>query len=143
MPTDAEREKEAKTKAMMKQDPRFIGRLIGGLDGSMKKMADEKKRRQEQIDADQKEIDQINAMIASHVTPNMQKIEQNIQTRTALKEHLIKSQADQKAKLTTMSTDANTLVKNIMSKTSKLTRETASQKLEEARGYGMKTASSK
>lgn len=141
MPTDAEREKEAKTKAMMKQDPRFIGRLIGGLDGSMKKMADDKRKKQEQIDADQKEIDQINAMIASHIAPNMKKLEENIKQRTALKEQLLKSQAEQKAQLVAMSTDANSLVRNIMSTTSKLTRKTASQKLEEARGFSMTTTS--
>jgi bifunctional N-acetylglucosamine-1-phosphate-uridyltransferase/glucosamine-1-phosphate-acetyltransferase GlmU-like protein len=141
MSTDADREKEAKTKAMMKQDPRFIGRLIGGLDGSMKKMAEEKRKRQEEIDADQKEIDQINSMIASHVAPNMQRLEDNIRQRTALKEELIKNQADQKAQLVSMSTDANKLVRNMMATASKLTRKTASQKLEEARGFSMTTSS--
>ena len=141
MPTAEEKEKEAKTKAMMKQDPKFIGRLIGGLDSSMQKMAEEKRKRIEQIEADQKELDQINAMIASHVSPNMRKLEENIKQRTALRDQLIKSQAEQKASLVSMSTDANSIVRNIMSKTSKLMRNTASQRLEEQRGFSMKTCS--
>ena len=139
MPTAADKEKEAKTKAMMKQDPKFIGRLIGGLDGAAQKMAEEKRKRNEQIAADQKELDQINAMIASHVSPNMRKLEENIRQRTELRDQLIKSQAEQKASLVSMSTDANSLVRNIMSKTSKLMRDTASQKLEEQRGFSMTT----
>lgn len=60
-----------KMKQLMNSDPKFIGRLINGLDANMGKMLLQKKARLDEIAADQAEIDRIDAMIKSHVTPNM------------------------------------------------------------------------
>ena len=55
----------------MKSDPRFIARLISQLDTQMHGMQDEKKHRQQAINEDVEEMQQIDKEIATHIQPQL------------------------------------------------------------------------
>ncbi len=69
-----------KMKQLMNSDPKFIGRLINGLDANMGKMLLQKRARMDDIAADQAEIERIDALIKSHVTPNMVGVARHMNT---------------------------------------------------------------
>ncbi|GFH29481.1 uncharacterized protein HaLaN_28144 [Haematococcus lacustris] len=94
---------QARIKQLMKGDPKFIARLIEQLDKQMHGLMLERQKRQAQLDADLKEMAQLDHTIATNIAPNLE--------------------------------EAASLLQATRSMTSKLRRNTASQRLEEARGF--------
>ena len=80
----------------------------------------DKKKRFDQIEADQLELDQINAMIKTHIMPNVEKLDENIRKKTELRDHLTKQLAEQTDNLKKMERDAAALISSIRSKATKL-----------------------
>lgn len=80
----------------------------------------DKKKKLEQIEADQAEIDQIDAMIKSHIQPNVERLDESIRNKTELRDHLVKELAQQTDNLKKMERDAATLISSIRSKATKL-----------------------
>ncbi|GLC55314.1 hypothetical protein PLESTB_000971500 [Pleodorina starrii] len=79
-----------KIKILMKRDPKFITRLITQLDKSMHALILEKMRRREAIAAAEKEIEQINETIRTHVKPNLERLDSSIVTKRELRDNLAK-----------------------------------------------------
>jgi len=80
----------------------------------------DKKKRLDQIDADQAELDQIDSMIKSHIMPNVEKLDENILKKTELRDHVAKQLAEQTESLKKMERDAATLISSIRTKATKL-----------------------
>ena len=104
----------------MQSDPNFIKRLIGQLDKQMGGMVESKKKRLEQIEKDQAEIDQIDSMIKSHIQPNLDKLNESIKYKTELRDNLKKELELQTENLKKMERDAAALISSIRTKATKL-----------------------
>ncbi|GAX82012.1 hypothetical protein CEUSTIGMA_g9440.t1 [Chlamydomonas eustigma] len=133
---------QEKIKAMMKRDPNFIKRLITQLDKQMANMMTQKKLKQDQMLADQAEIDKIDGMIKSHVQPNLEKLNESIKSKTDLRNHAAKELANQTENLKKMERDAAALISSIRTKSTKLNRTMASQHLEATRGFSSSVSTS-
>ena len=104
----------------LQSDPNFIKRLIGQLDKQMSGMVGEKKKKLEQIEKDQAEMDQIDAMIKSHIQPNVDQLNQSIKYKTELRDNLKKELELQTNNLKKMERDAAALISSIRTKATKL-----------------------
>jgi hypothetical protein len=90
------------------------------LDSNMAKMMEQKRRRQEEIKADQEEINRINEMIKSHVTKNLERLDESIKAKSELRDSVAKELESQTNNIKQMEKDAAALIGSIRSKTSKL-----------------------
>mmetsp|Transcript_10259 Transcript_10259/g.18948 ORF Transcript_10259/g.18948 Transcript_10259/m.18948 type:complete len:171 (-) Transcript_10259:380-892(-) len=143
--TDSKSEKEEKLeigsldkeklKLLMKRDPKFIGRLIDELDRSMNGRMTEKKRREDQIQSDQREIARIDEAIRTHITHHMDRLEKDLTEKRALQERMSKELADMTHELAVVEREAASLTTRTKNLSQKLLRGVASQRLEDARGY--------
>mmetsp|Transcript_6741 Transcript_6741/g.14877 ORF Transcript_6741/g.14877 Transcript_6741/m.14877 type:complete len:202 (-) Transcript_6741:482-1087(-) len=124
-----------KIKQLMRGDPKFIERLISQLDKQMHNMMLQKVQRQEQIAADLKEIEKLDQIINSHVKPNLDRLNESISAKTELRSSVAKQLDDQTNNLKAMEREAAALIQSARTRTTKLMRATASQRLEEARGF--------
>lgn len=126
---------EDKIKTLMRRDPKFISRLISQLDKQMHGMLESKQRRVEQMNQDQEEVDKINQIIASHVQPKLNTLNEDIKHKTALREHLQKQLDIEMANFRNLEREAANLIQKARITGGKLMRNTASQRLQEARGF--------
>ncbi|KAG1680393.1 hypothetical protein FOA52_015484 [Chlamydomonas sp. UWO 241] len=126
---------EDKIKALMATDPRFISRLITQLDSNMGKMVERKRKKLEEMAAWQAEMDKLDHMISSHVQPNINRLTTQVAEKIALRDASAVKLGEQKTNLVKMERDAAALISSIKGKTSKLMKNTASQRLEELRGF--------
>ena len=104
----------------LQSDPNFIKRLISQLDQQMGGMSGDKKKKGEQIAADQAAIDQIDAMIKSHVQPNLDRLNEGIRQKTEMRDNLVRELALQTDNLKKMERDAAALISSIRTKSTKL-----------------------
>ncbi|KAG2493954.1 hypothetical protein HYH03_007884 [Edaphochlamys debaryana] len=124
-----------KIKILMRRDPKFITRLISELDKSMHKVLREKAKRKQEIEDAEKEIEKIDEEIKTHITPNVARLESAIASKSALREHL-KQQCDSEFnKVKNLEAEARALIQKSRHTAGKLMRNTAQQRLEEARGF--------
>ncbi|KAL6761332.1 flagellar associated protein [Haematococcus lacustris] len=126
---------QERIKQLMKGDSKFIARLIEQLDKQMHGLMLERQKRQAQLDADLKEMAQLDHTIATNIAPNLEKAVQAVRAKTQLRDQLKQQLAEQAGQLKKMQEEAASLLQATRSMTSKLRRNTASQRLEEARGF--------
>ncbi|GIL67230.1 hypothetical protein Vafri_20666 [Volvox africanus] len=124
-----------KIKILMRRDPRFITRLISQLDKSMHTLLLEKMRRQEEVAAAEKEITQINETIKTHIAPNLERLNKAITTKTELREGLAKQIDASMGNVRNLEQEARALIQKTRHTAGQLMRNTATQRLEEARGF--------
>ncbi|KAG2425834.1 hypothetical protein HXX76_013459 [Chlamydomonas incerta] len=120
---------------LMKRDPKFIERLITQLDKNMHKMMLQKKAKVDEIAEAEKEIETINSQIKSHITPNLERLEVSIKSKRELRDQ-VKQQCDAEfAKVKNLEAEARALIQKSRHTAGKLYRATATQRMEEARGF--------
>ncbi|GBF92174.1 hypothetical protein Rsub_05256 [Raphidocelis subcapitata] len=124
-----------KIKTLMRRDPRFIGRLITQLDKHMHKMMAEKHERLEQIRADEEALATLDATVASHITPNLERLEVTIAEKTAQRAAIEAALAQQLSNCRDLGKEVSALVSRARHTSSKLRSKTASDRLQEARGF--------
>ncbi|PNW73060.1 hypothetical protein CHLRE_14g617250v5 [Chlamydomonas reinhardtii] len=128
-----------KIKMLMKRDPKFIERLITQLDKNMHKMMLQKKAKLDEIAQAEKEIETINSQIKSHITPNLERLEGSIKSKRELRDQ-VKQQCDAEfAKVKDLEAEARALIQKSRHTAGKLYRATATQRMEEARGFSSST----
>ncbi|GLC44716.1 hypothetical protein PLESTF_001766500 [Pleodorina starrii] len=124
-----------KIKILMKRDPKFITRLITQLDKSMHALILEKMRRREAIAAAEKEIEQINETIRTHVKPNLERLDSSIVTKRELRDNLAKEIDASLGNVRNLEAEARALIQKTRHTAGRLMRNTATQRLEESRGF--------
>ncbi|KAI8463628.1 MAG: flagellar associated protein [Monoraphidium minutum] len=127
--------KTEKIKILMRRDPRFIGRLIAQLDKHMHEKLYEKHQRLEAIKADEEALSRLDATIASHITPNLARVEEDISRKTALKAAIEAALVQQMGSCRDLEKACAALVSRARHTSGKLMSKTASDRLQEARGF--------
>ncbi|KXZ41431.1 hypothetical protein GPECTOR_472g397 [Gonium pectorale] len=104
-----------KIKVLMRRDPRFIKRMIT------------------------KEIEQINETIRTHITPNLERLNTSIASKSELREHLTKQIDTEMGNVRNLEAEARALISKTRHTAGTLVRKTAVQRVEEARGFSVTT----
>lgn len=126
---------QERIKQLMKADPKFIQRIIGQLDKSMHNMVMQKQKRLEENAAAQQEIDQINESIRTHIQPSLDRLDTSIRSKTDLRAHLTQQIEVEFTNVKNLEAGARALIQRSRHTAGKLMRTTASQRLEEQRGF--------
>lgn len=124
-----------KIKELMGRDPRFITRLITELDKSMHSMMLDKEKRKQAIKADQEAMQKIDDTVAAHIKPNLDKLTAGLAAKKQLRDEVQQQLNSSLNNFKDMEREAAALVQMAKHATGKIMRTTASQRLQEARGY--------
>eukprot|EP00877_Chromochloris_zofingiensis_P004964 jgi/Chrzof1/14469/Cz09g03320.t1 len=127
--------KKDKIRELMSRDPKFIARLITQLDTQMHKMMREKYKRSQAVKEDQEALTKLEAVISTHVTPNLEKVNDDLQQKQQMKEQVQKQLDAELANLKNLEREAAALISRARHASGKLMGKTASDSLQEARGF--------